>query len=854
MIPLFAFAQLSERGTPPSFEMKFETKVPVEVMPSIDVQKLMLEDEEDLKFNNPLRFAFGHKVKLNLKNSGVWETMSNGDRVWRLTINCPEALNINFLYSDFYLPKGAKLFIYNADKTQVLGAFTEKNNKDSRRFATALINDQVATLEYVEPFYVYGKGAIEIAQIGQGYRTLDGTPNPNAPEAGPCQVNVNCSPEGNNWQDEKKGVAKLIMDGLYLCSGSLINNTANDCKPYLLTANHCIMGGVMQDAIINPDVSGYVFYWNYEYAGCSQSGSLPNQTTNGGTVVANTGPATTGSHIALGSDFALIKLDESPHGPYNVYFNGFDAAGSQGHTGVGIHHPAGDDKKIATHYKTPSKDGYYWEFYWNPTPNGYSVTEGGSSGSPLFRETSRIIGQLYGGGSINCDDPANDLAMYGRMDYSWTNDDHPQSNDKRRRLHDWLDPIGGGTIKIMDGDYDPCQTPKVYFSATETNVDEGASNVSNGCYPYKNYTVTMGITPYPANPVTATLSAAGSALEGSDQDFIFYPSSVTFNNVSNQKTFTVRVYNDKYVEGAENTDFSFTLTGNAAPHSSNTNHTIHIADNDSNPSSQHVQSVSNDDNPTEEYLGPNGTVHFFDVVSGGIMMTIENLSSHDFGCTEVEVDNAGASANNNWASGSTSTKTFRITPEFNDPNANVRVTLYYTDSEVIGWEWFNAQGDDRNDLNVLRFADEAIPANEGTGISSITTMGSYGDDFTFAADFQGLGGSSGGFTVGNLTFTENGQNLIHLGDNQRTAVYELSLHPNPVSEKLSIQFQMEQEIEGEIRVVDSFGKMLYQTKDILTKGLNEARVDASNFGEGIYFVQIVGDGGVLEVKRFLKIH
>lgn len=853
-LPFITSAQLSVRATPPSFEYQFAQKPAVEVMPNIDIAKLMAEDEEDLKFNNPLRFAFGHAVNFNLKNAGTWEALPNGDRVWRLQIQCPDALSINFLYSDFYLPEGGQLFIYNKDRSQVLGAFTSKNNKETRRFATALIEDEIATLEYFEPASVKGQSSIEIAQVGHGYRPMGGREDTGS-DAGPCQVNVNCSPEGDDWQDEKKGVAKIIMDGLYLCSGSLINNTANDCKPYFLTANHCIMGGVMQDAIINPDVSGYVFYWNYEYAGCSASGSLPNQTTNGGTVVANTGPANTGSHLIVGSDFALIQLDESPYGPYNVYFNGFDASGDQGNTGVGIHHPAGDDKKIATHQKTPLDDGYYWEFFWDPTPNGHSVTEGGSSGSPLFRETSRIIGQLYGGSSVNCDDPANDLALYGKMDYSWTNDDHPQSNDTRRRLNDWLDPIGGGTIKVLDGSYNPCQTPKVYFATTETNVNEGASNVSNGCYPYRDYTVTMGITPYPAAPVTATLSAMGSALEGNDQDYTFFPSSVTFNNVTNQKTFTVRVYNDEYVESAEDTKFTFSLSGNAAPLSSNFDHMVNISSDDAAPSSQHVQSVSNDDNPTTHYLGPNGSVYFHDVASGGVMMKIENLSSHDFGCTDVEIDNASASANNNWTTGSTSTKTFRITPEFDNPNATVRVTLYYTNSEVVGYEWFNNEGSDRHDLNVLRFADEAIPANEGSGVAGITTMGSYGNDFTFAADFQGFGGISGGFTVGNLSLNFGGNSQNAFGQNGiQNQVFGLQLSPNPVSDQLNVRFQMENEIDGAIRVVDGFGKVIYQNESQFTKGMNETRLDVSTFGQGIYFIQILGEGGVLEVKRFLKIH
>jgi hypothetical protein len=183
------------------------------------------------------------------------------------------------------------------------------------------------------------------------------------------------------------------------------------------------------------------------------------------------------------------------------------------------------------------------------------------------------------------------------------------------------------------------------------------------------------------------------------------------------------------------------------------------------------------------------------------------------------------------------------------------VTLYYTNSEVVGYEWFNNEGSDRHDLNVLRFADEAIPANEGSGVAGITTMGSYGNDFTFAADFQGFGGISGGFTVGNLSLNFGGNSQNAFGQNGiQNQVFGLQLSPNPVSDQLNVRFQMENEIEGAIRVVDGFGKVIYQNESQFTKGMNETRLDVSTFGQGIYFIQILGEGGVLEVKRFLKIH
>jgi hypothetical protein len=68
------------------------------------------------------------------------------------------------------------------------------------------------------------------------------------------------------------------------------------------------------------------------------------------------------------------------------------------------------------------------------------TTESGSSGSPLFSDTGKIIGQLYAGQS-NCigTENNNDYDIYGRFGISW---DSGQSASSR--LKDWLDPLGTG--------------------------------------------------------------------------------------------------------------------------------------------------------------------------------------------------------------------------------------------------------------------------------------------------------------------------------------------------------------------------------------------------------------------------
>ena len=445
-----ATAQINIGGKPYSFQRNIEgaESIPMASMPSVNMDKIDKEDQKDNQAGLPPRFGYPFQVELNLKNSGAWTTLDNGDRIWRLNIAAPDALSINLTYDAFWLPNGATYYIYNGSRTQVIGGFTSRNNNSPKGksigFATGFIYGEQITLEYYEPKEVSGQGEISIDQVVHGYRTLH---VPESPEAfgtsGTCQVNINCVPEGDNWQAVKNSVALIVVGGSRWCTGSLLITTVQDFKPYFLTANHCLDGWAIPtalDAVTNPMAGNWMFIWQYESAGCGNGVAEPTLTTTTGAIVmANNGD----------SDFALFRLIESPEQltpAIPLWYNGWDATGATGTGGVGIHHPDGDLKKIATHNMTPVATdqggstifgGNYWQVNWDATTNGQSVTEGGSSGSPLLDNSQRVIGQLFGGSAVNCSDPDNDPGRYGKFSVSW---DGNGSGNSRRRLHDWLNP------------------------------------------------------------------------------------------------------------------------------------------------------------------------------------------------------------------------------------------------------------------------------------------------------------------------------------------------------------------------------------------------------------------------------
>jgi hypothetical protein len=99
-----------------------------------------------------------------------------------------------------------------------------------------------------------------------------------------------------------------------------------------------------------------------------------------------------------------------------------------------------------------------WTVRWDRS----TTTEGGSSGSPLFDQNHRIIGQLWGGGA-SCNN-LNSPDYYGRISKSW----EPSGSNTTNQLKHWLDPntLGAG---FVDG-YDPSGASAAQFDAGVSNA------------------------------------------------------------------------------------------------------------------------------------------------------------------------------------------------------------------------------------------------------------------------------------------------------------------------------------------------------------------------------------------------
>lgn len=469
--------------------------VPVLTFQKPDVASLLKEDADRDKNGYYYRFGVGISVNISPENSGVWTTKENGDRVWRLKIKYPDANALSFIFSKFQLYGNSKIDVYDESKNHVHLTYTKSNVLETGVQNMSLCKGDFLMLRLVEP-----KGSraseLQMEKLFYDYRSSgDIGYKEKINESDDCQVNVNCSPEGDDWQDEKRGVAKILIVQGYsqgYCTGSLVNNTDEDCSPYFLTAMHC---GV--DATAG-DLNQWRFYFNYEAPGCSNpsySNNIPNQYVTGCEKIAASEDVS-GSNTISKSDFFLVHMGAQSNETatiqklksFDAYWNGWDANNVASPKGVGIHHPAGDIKKIS-HYTSPLVSTSYsginsnthWQVQWSSTANGHGVTEGGSSGSPLFTYNggnSRIVGTLSGGSSF-CD-ATSSPDLYGKMSYHWTSD----GTSTVKQLKPWLDPSNTGDLAI-NGSSDPCNDGGGSGGGT-TDPDPGGPCTANsqGCDEY----------------------------------------------------------------------------------------------------------------------------------------------------------------------------------------------------------------------------------------------------------------------------------------------------------------------------------------------------------------------------------
>ena len=427
-VPETALNPLAVQGpVAAAFAVKAVDAVPSFGALPVDRAAALAEDILRAEADQPPRFALPQVVELTPENSGTWEDLDGRYLMWRLRVASPGALSLNLGFTAYRLPKGGRLSLYPTDvkgfdDPRGVRVFTNLDNEDHRQLWTPVVVAEDIMVELVLPVESRHDYELTLGSVNRGYRFFgESLEQMQQDKAGSCNIDVVC-PEGDEWRLEINSVGVISTGGSTFCTGFMVNNTNADGTPYFMTANHC--------GINTGNAASLVVYWNFQSPVCgAQSGGSLTEFQTGSVFLA--GGAT--------SDFTLVRMDDPVNPAHEVSFAGWNKSTADPTSATAIHHPNTDEKSISFEFQALSTTSYYG----TATPGDGShlritdwdvgTTEAGSSGSPLFDQNHRVVGQLNGGDAA-C---GNDLSdWYGRFSRSWNS------------LAAWLDPTGSDVSTV----------------------------------------------------------------------------------------------------------------------------------------------------------------------------------------------------------------------------------------------------------------------------------------------------------------------------------------------------------------------------------------------------------------------
>src|SRR5262245_3280228 len=307
---------------------------------------------------------------------------ADGSQVIVLVIKSSGASGLGVHFRNFALADGEEVYVYGAGADGIVfGPFTNKGPWGSGEFWSGTVDGDTVVIEFYEKPDENGR-AFDIFELSHILTELDWRLQ-YQPDVLNCEVDASC-----NRVSENDAVGRIVFNnnGPRVCTGTLLNNLAQDHAPYFLTANHCVNTQAIAQTV--------EVYWFYQTTSCN-SGVL------GSWVHSPPGASLLATQSS--NDFGLLRLQNNA--PAGAIFSGWTAAPQPIGTSVfGLHHPDGfippsinsflrrADGSIRSTNNVCGASGLV---------NGYGASwtsgaaEPGSSGSGLFTlHGHRIVGVL----------------------------------------------------------------------------------------------------------------------------------------------------------------------------------------------------------------------------------------------------------------------------------------------------------------------------------------------------------------------------------------------------------------------------------------------------------------------------
>jgi lysyl endopeptidase len=424
----------------------------------------------------PVQFAVLVPHTAATTNSGKWSS-ADGHATWQYAVDIPTAVSISFHAIESSLPESAVLVVRGAKTTARYRARDLHRGEIWSRIQPGEALQFTLTVAAADR----SKVALKIVSLQAGYRSLGAGVQDHpyyrqlkaqlnqAPGSAACVTNYECQVTTSNTPSGQATVA-LVVENLYQCTGSLINDVPGDNTPYVLTARHCESGQLGGG---NPGAaSAVVVYWDATTTCGAALGSIYDAN-----ILTQTGAQT----IVEQQDAWLIQLDGNPV-VKDAQFTGFDAGGGAVQGGYTVHHAEGYNKQYTGWYGTAyavEASGVlgttYVSDFWE-TVNQLGNIGPGASGSGLFDQNNHLVGLLslgrttsdpsgYGACPVNplsAPNGTNGVGDFTALSAVWNSTVDTTSSTGSKTLKSVLDPGDTGTLVVASA-------PAAYISLSASS-------------------------------------------------------------------------------------------------------------------------------------------------------------------------------------------------------------------------------------------------------------------------------------------------------------------------------------------------------------------------------------------------
>ena len=294
------------------------------VLPSFDHGPVIQKARKQEKDGRHL-FAVTRSVAVAPHTAGDWRVA--GDRaLWDFSVQSEGARSLNLAFTEFHLPNGASLTISDPTGGSAPVTFTSRDNDDHGQLWTPLFLTDKLHVALDVPHQLASKLRLRLTKVNHGFRMPGRHKNGEDDKAigdsssASCNIDVVCNAQNDpnfgplvdQFRDQIRSVGAYTLGGVETCSGALINNAANDLKPYFLTADHC--------GVTSTNAASVVVYWNFENSTCRTPNSASSGSNGDGPITQfNTGAIFRATRS--NSDFCLIELDDPVDAAYNPYLS-----------------------------------------------------------------------------------------------------------------------------------------------------------------------------------------------------------------------------------------------------------------------------------------------------------------------------------------------------------------------------------------------------------------------------------------------------------------------------------------------------------------------------------------------------